>query len=187
METINFSSIQGFNYQPSYGITSFENWMCFRPEIFELELRRGKQCFPKFNTVRYWLSWSAFVRNPVKFAENFERALEIADSLDLQVIACLMNRWHNTHDDNDGIYLDHLIPGWCYQEGFYKEYFNVIVGSHKDDHRILIWDICNEPFTYRLDWREMGEIPQIEYVPVPPLRGPGEGGLSISPNCLSCA
>jgi hypothetical protein len=165
METIDFSSIRGFNYQPSYGSTSFENWMYFRPEIFELELRRGKQYFPKFNTVRYWLSWNAFVRNPAKFAENFERALGIADSLGLRVIACLMNRWHNTHDDNDGIYLDHLIPGWgwCYQEGFYKEYFDVIVGRHRDDPRILIWDTCNEPFTYRLDWKEMGEIPRIEF------------------------
>jgi hypothetical protein len=165
MEPENFSSIRGFNYQPSYGSTSFENWMYFRPEIFELELRRGKWYFPKFNTVRYWLSWSAFVRNPVRFAENFETALRIADSLGLGVIVCLMNRWHNTHDDNDGIYLDHLIPGWgwCYQERFYQEYFEVIVGGHKDDPRVLIWDICNEPFTYRLDWKEMGEIPRIEF------------------------
>jgi hypothetical protein len=139
--------------------------MHFRPEIFELELRRGKQYFPKFNTVRYWLSWNAFVRNPDKFAENFETALKIADSLGLRVITCLMNRWHNTHVDNDGIYLDHLIPGWgwCYQEGFFKEYFNVIVGGHKNDRRILIWDTCNEPFTYRLEWEEMGKIPRIEF------------------------
>ncbi|MDR3174095.1 MAG: glycoside hydrolase family 5 protein [Treponema sp.] len=165
MENFDFSSVRGFNYQPSAGSTSFENWLYFRPELFELELRRGKQYFPKFNTVRYWLSWAAFVRNPERFAGNFETALKIAGSLGLRVIPCLMNRWHNTHDDNDGIYLDHLIPGWgwSYEEGFYKPYFDVVIGRHKDDRRILAWDTCNEPFPYSLPWDKMGEIPRIEW------------------------
>lgn len=165
MDNFDFSSIRGFNYQPSAGSTSFENWLYFRPELFELELRRGKQYFPKFNAVRYWLSWSAFVRDPGKFARNFETALKIADSLGIRVIPCLMNRWHNTSVDNDGIYLDHLVPGWggCYQEGFYKPYFDSVVGEHINDPRIIAWDTCNEPFAYQLPWKEMGEVPRIEW------------------------
>jgi hypothetical protein len=46
VKDFDFSSIRGFNYQPSYGSTSFENWCYFKPEIIELELRRGKQYFP---------------------------------------------------------------------------------------------------------------------------------------------
>jgi hypothetical protein len=165
MEAYDFSSVRGFNYQPSYGSTSFENWLYFRPEMFELELGRGKRYFPKFNTVRYWLSWDAFVRKPQRFAENFETALKIADSLGLRVIPCLFNRWHNKENDNGGIFLDHLIPGWgwCYEDGFYKKFFDAIVGGHKADKRILAWDTCNEPFTYRLPWKDMGEIPRIEF------------------------
>jgi endo-1,4-beta-mannosidase len=147
MQTVDFSAIRGFNYQPSYGSTSFENWLYFKPEIFELELRRGKQYFPKFNTVRLWLSWDAYVRNPGLNADYFEKALRICDSLDLKVVACLLNRWHNTHVDNGGVYLDNIVPGWgAYRPQFYKEYFDSIVGGHKDDKRILIWDLCNEPF-----------------------------------------
>jgi hypothetical protein len=166
MENFDFSSVRGFNYQPSYGGTSLENWLFFKPEIFELELRRGKQYFPKFSTVRLWLSWDAFVRNPLKFTDNFETALTICDRLDLRVIACLMNRWHNNHLDCGGVYLDHLIPdwhGWCYKDGFYKPYFDAIVGGHKNDCRILVWDTCNEPFTYTSNWEKMSDIPRIEF------------------------
>lgn len=74
-----YSEVRGFNYQPSYGSTSFENWINFDPEIIELELRRGKEFFPVMNTVRLWLSWAAFVRNPQKFMADFEKALAICD------------------------------------------------------------------------------------------------------------
>lgn len=40
---MNYAEVRGFNYQPSYGSTSFENWINFDPEIIELELRRGKE------------------------------------------------------------------------------------------------------------------------------------------------
>jgi hypothetical protein len=165
MELFDFSSIRGFNYQPSAGSTSFENWRYFRPELFELELRRGKQYFPKFNTVRYWLSWDAFILEPRNFADHFEVALKIADSLGLRVIPCLFNRWHNVYNDNGGVYLDTIIPGygWAYRPHFYKEYLDIIVGEHKNDKRILVWDLCNEPFSYNLRIDQMGEIPNIEY------------------------
>jgi hypothetical protein len=165
MESFDYSTVRGFNYQPSAGSTSFENWYYFRPELFELELRRGRQYFPKFNTVRYWLSWDAYIRDSKRFVENFETALAIADSLGLKVIACLLNRWHNDFVDAGGVYLDNIIPGWgwCYKEGFYKEYFQAIVGGHKQDKRILVWDTCNEPFSYQLTFDKMGDIPNIEF------------------------
>jgi hypothetical protein len=160
-----FSLVRGFNYQPSAGSTSFENWLYFRPDLFELELRRGKQYFPKFNTVRYWLSWDAFIRKPRSFADNFETALKIADSLGLQVIPCLLNRWHNDFVDNGGVYLDNIIPGWGwpYRPQFYKGYFDMVVGEHRNDRRILAWDLCNEPFPYQKPLKDLGEIPSIEY------------------------
>jgi hypothetical protein len=165
MEAYDFSAVRGFNYQPSAGSTSFENWRYFRPELFELELRRGKQYFPKFNTVRYWLSWDAFVREPRVFADHFEASLKIADSLGLRVIPCLYNRWHNEFLDNGGLYLDNIIPGygWPYRPQFYKEYFDMIAGEHKNDKRILVWDLCNEPFSYKLHIDKMGEIPALEF------------------------
>jgi len=92
------SEIRGFNYQPSYGSTSFENWINFDPEIIELELRRGKEFFPVMNTVRLWLSWAAFVRKPQKFNTDFEKALAICD----RVKVCSQTSWAYPEEREDG-------------------------------------------------------------------------------------
>ncbi|MBK8880869.1 MAG: hypothetical protein IPN67_00355 [Bacteroidales bacterium] len=62
-----YRDIRGFNYQPSYEATGYSIWRQFRPEKFEAELCLGKKYFPKFNTVRYWLSFDAFAVDPQVF------------------------------------------------------------------------------------------------------------------------
>ncbi|MDR2478400.1 MAG: hypothetical protein LBD48_03700 [Treponema sp.] len=165
LKSNDYSWVRGFNYQCSAGSTSFENWMCFRPDLVELELRRGKQYFPQFNTVRYWLSWDAFIRNPRRFTADFETALQIADSLGLLAMPILLNRWHCVHQDNGGVYLENIIPGlgWSFDPLFYRQYFDVIIGEHRNDRRILAWDLCNEPFTYNKPLKDLGEIPALEF------------------------
>lgn len=146
-----YSKVRGFNYQPSYGSTSLENWFNFDPHIVELELRRGKDYFPGFNTVRYWLSWDAYMRRPEEFKANFEKSLQIADHLGIRVIPCLFNRWHDHSGyDNGGVYLDNFaVPeSWAYYRPKYIEYVKDIVSGHVNDPRILAWDLCNEPFSY---------------------------------------
>ncbi len=158
---MNYSEVRGFNYQPSYGTTSLENWVYFNPEIFELELRRGKEYFPKFNTVRLWLSWDAYHRQPERFKANFEKALDIADRIGLKVIPCMLNRWHDeTGYDNGGVYIESfLYPAcWSNYRRYYKEYVADIVAEHIADPRILVWDICNEPFSYNSTEGEYAEI-----------------------------
>lgn len=147
---MDYSQVRGFNYQPSYGSTSLENWLYYNPSMVELELRRGKEYFPKFNVVRYWLSWDAYQRNAEQFIKNFETGLTIADRLGIKVIPCLFNRWHDSSLDNGGIYIDHFMPcsSFVYRENNFDKYVNDVVSNHIDDNRILIWDICNEPFWY---------------------------------------
>ncbi len=164
---MDFSAVRGFNYQPSYGSTSFENWLYYDPQIAELELRRGKQFFPKMNAIRLWLSWDAWVRDHKKFRDSFETALTIADRLDLKVVACLFNRWHDPDLDNGGIYIDHFMPGWSWvnrdKGESFKQYVNEIAGEHANDDRVLAWDTCNEPFSYDKSVEEMKQIEEVEY------------------------
>lgn len=162
---MDYSQIRGFNYQPSYGSTSFENWLYFNPDIVELELRRGKSYFPNMNAIRLWLSWDAFVRNPKRFADSFETALGIARKLDLMVMPILFNRWHNEFLDCGGIYLDHFMPGYSWIQGKeqFQEYLDAIVGGHWNDERIFAWDICNEPFSYLRPVHEMQGVEAEEY------------------------
>jgi hypothetical protein len=152
-----WSQIRGFNYQPSYGSNGFELWQKFDARVIEIELGRGKRYFPKINALRWWQSWDSFVRDPKRYADHFETTLRIAAGLNLAVMPVLFNRWHNATLDYGGVYIDHFLPGasWIYRPNLFDAYLEAIVGGHKDDPRILAWDLCNEPYSYGMPREKM--------------------------------
>lgn len=162
-----YSYVRGFNYEPSYATTVYESWRHFDPQIWELELRRGKQYFPGINTMRLWLDWGAWVQDAKRFKANLDTALELVDRITgAKAVVCLMNRWHNNFLDAGGLYIDHFMPGWSWvdaQPDKYDAYLKDIVGSFKDDERVLLWDYCNEPFSYHLPVDQMAEVEQKEF------------------------
>lgn len=147
---MDYGNIRGFNYQPSFGSTGFEIWQNYNLEVVKKELGLGKKYFPNLSAIRLWLSWDSFIRNPQKFAANFEGALAIATGCGIAVMPVLFNRWHDTWLDYGGIYLDHFYPGasWVQRPEMFDDYINTIVGGHATDPRIFAWDLCNEPFAY---------------------------------------
>ncbi len=162
---MDYAYIRGFNYQPSYGTTGLELWLNFNADTIKQELGQGKKHFPKMNAIRLWLSWNAFKRNEKRFAENFDTALEIADSYNLLVMPVLFNRWHDKVLDYGGIYIDHFLPGvsWIQQEDMFCPYLEMIVGDHAHDQRVFAWDLCNEPFSYGCPPEEIPNIVAAEY------------------------
>jgi len=145
-----WSKIRGFNYQPSYGSNGFELWQQFDAAVIDRELGQGKKYFPGMNGLRWWLSWDSFLRNPKRYADNFETALTLADKYQCKVMPVLFNRWHDSLLDYGGIYVDHFLPraSWVQRGTMFDAFLDTIVGGHKNDPRILAWDLCNEPFSY---------------------------------------
>ena len=162
---MDYERIRGFNYQPSYGSSGFELWQKFDAATIEVELGRGKRYFPHMNAIRLWLSWDSFVRNPKRFADNFEQALAIAARYDLVVMPVLFNRWHDYTLDYGGIYLDHFLPPIrrASPEELFGPYLQAIVGGHAADPRVFAWDLCNEPFFYFCPTEEIPQIVAAEY------------------------
>lgn len=152
-----WSQIRGFNYQPSYGSTGFELWQKFDAKTIETELARGKRLFPKMNALRWWQSWDSFLRDPKRYARNFDTTLELAANVGCQVMPCLFNRWHDATLDYGGIYVDHFLPqaSWVQKPKMFDAFLQAVVGRHQDDPRILAWDLCNEPFAYGLPREKM--------------------------------
>lgn len=163
MDSDTIRSIRGFNYVPGYSRTDVRWWDDFRPDVVRAELDRGKTYFPSINTLRVFLSYNAYLADPSNFASNFETFLAIADERELVVVPTLFNRWHTGKPDFGGIYIDHFLPGRSYlqcddgpQDGSYRSsiafdrqfsgYIRAVVGAHSDDRRVLLWDLCNEPF-----------------------------------------
>lgn len=147
---MDYSTIRGFNYQPSYGSSGLELWQKFDGATIDRELARGKSYFPGMNAIRFWLSSDAFNRDPERFLFNFEVALSIAHRHGLLVMPVLFNRWHSDALDYGGIYIDHFLPGvsWVQRGEGHQTYLKAVVGSHTDDPRVFCWDLCNEPFSY---------------------------------------
>jgi hypothetical protein len=146
-----YSSVRGFNYQPSWGSNGLEIWRQFDGSLMSVELARGKKYFPGMTAIRLWLSWDAFMRDYGRFEYNFETALDIAHKYGLTVMPVLFNRWHSQHMDYGGIYLDHFVPGTSSLQRTkdpFRRYLNTVVGKHVGDSRVFAWDLCNEPFMY---------------------------------------
>ncbi|MCL5005831.1 MAG: hypothetical protein M1404_04800 [Acidobacteria bacterium] len=149
-----YAHIRGFNYQPSWDFNGSVIWRQFKPELFDLELGQGKRYFPGINTIRLWLSFDAFiggaVANQEVVAGHFETALRIANKYDLKVIPTLFNGWHSVPDF--GGVAQEMVKNWMDDRypttprNVFVPYLEKFVGEHAADHRILIWDLCNEPF-----------------------------------------
>ena len=145
------SDVRGFNYHPSYSTGSLEDWVLFDATVWKRELENGKQMFPKFNTVRIWLSWNAYCRGEKTFIDNVRTVIEICRELNIMVIPTLFNRWHDPMVDCDGIYIDHFLPGssWLLKFGDpFGDYIDALADAFGKEKQILVWDVCNEPFAY---------------------------------------
>ena len=145
------SEVKGFNYHPSYSFGALEDWLLFDETIWRKELTIGKQMFPKINTIRIWLSWNAFCRGEQKFIDSIRKVIDICKALDLYVMPCLFNRWHDPMVLCDSIFIDHFLPNssWLHKYGdLFEDYIDALCAAFASEERILVWDMCNEPFAY---------------------------------------
>jgi len=152
---MDYSKIRGFNYQPSWASHGIEIWgSAFDLETCRREIGLGKKYFPGMNTLRLWLSFDAYVRYPGEMPDRFHRMIELGDEFGVQFIPTLFNGWHSIPDFG-GISLE-MIEYWNTGERFRKvfsPYMEKIVKPHAGDKRVLLWDLCNEPFNSAWDSR----------------------------------
>ena len=152
---IKSGEVKGFNYHPSSSHDSLEDWLLFDEQVWKRELTRGKELFPGMNTVRLWLSWNAYCRLESRFIDRLIKAIEICRELDLYVIPCLFNRWHDPMVCADSVFIDHFLPNssWLHKFGnLFEDYIDALCEAFGREERILVWDICNEPFAYNGDF-----------------------------------
>ena len=143
-----YSHVRGFNYQPSYGSHGLETWGDgFDVAVFRKELMLGRQYFPKMNTIRLWLSYDAFIRQPDRMPQRFHHVVDLAGELGVRFIPMLFNGWHSCPDFG-GISVE-MLDYWGTTERFdeaFGPYIEAVAKPHANDDRILLWDLCNEPF-----------------------------------------
>lgn len=149
----------GCNYVPSNAINQLEMWQeeTFDPELINKELRMASEI--GFNTIRVFLHQLLWQQDPNGFLNRIDLFLAIAARHGIRTMLVLFDSvWdpfpklgkqpeprHNVHNS-----------GWVQCPGYdvlndpnryddLHSYVHGIVSHFKNDERVLIWDLFNEP------------------------------------------
>lgn len=131
--------LRGFNMVPSWGARIEDAWWFYDSAKMREEVALARTLHA--NTIRLWIEYSAWIRDPVKITDFFLDAVAIIHESGMKTMPCLFNRWHQASYDYGGTYLDNLYRGWEH----HFPYIRSLVEPLAHDNRILLWDLCNEP------------------------------------------
>ena len=152
----------GINYVTSDAVNDIEMWMndTFHPELIGKELRIARKM--GYRSVRVFLSYAVWQHEGKIFEANFERFLQLAADAGVSVMPILFDDCA-FDKGSDPVYGPQLPPvsgvhnsRWVPSPGFViqddpaavagcKAYVDAIIGQHREDPRILLWDLSNEP------------------------------------------
>lgn len=133
--------IRGFNYQPTWGRNGIEIWLKYNADEYRRQLERGKELYPVMNSVRIWLSWSAYKFDPKQTAANVAEAIGIINDLDLLAMPVFFTRWRGK-PEYDPIDMAHIDAGPF--GDVFGPFLDDVIRPQIGNPGILAWDLCNE-------------------------------------------
>ncbi|MCI6216863.1 MAG: cellulase family glycosylhydrolase [Mollicutes bacterium] len=177
--------IRGFNYVPStanHRIEFYQEWGWEnQKETIERELALAHSW--GFNAIRILMQLEIYIDQHDSYMSHIEEILEIAHKNSIYVMICFGNDcvvqkqnyswpeygpqsfdfgYHGGRKKSPHVVMDapgyNLIDEKPYEEKFY-EMIKEIITKHKDDERVLLWDMYNEPGNSR---RGMMSFPYLE-------------------------
>ncbi|MCW0484506.1 hypothetical protein [Gaoshiqia sediminis] len=151
--------LRGANFNPSTAINQLETWQAesFDPETIDRELGWAEEI--GLNCMRVYLHHVAWEVDKEGFKNRMKQYLDIADSHGIKTIFVFFDDcWNPTYkagkqpDPKPGVHNS----GWVRDPGelifldenlmpLLEEYVKDVLTTFKDDKRIAIWDLYNEP------------------------------------------
>ena len=128
--------LRGFGMVPSWGANIVEAWELYEGARFREEVALAKQVHA--NGIRLWFEYAAWKIDPDKMTARFLDAVAGIAENGMKVMPCLFNHWHDKKLDYGGT---SAAGDWTP----HLEYVKSIATALKDDDRVFIWDLCNEP------------------------------------------
>ena len=152
--------IVGCDYVPSNAVNQVEMWQAstFSPELIDHEMALAESL--GFNTVRIFLSRAVYFDDPQGFKQRFTRFLEIADRHKIKALVTFWTNGGTLHRETlgeqptpvKGVHnsLWCACPGPDYvldpsKWGELERMVKDILTTYKDDDRIRLWCLYNEP------------------------------------------
>jgi DUF1680 family protein len=173
----------GSNYTPAYAANQIQLWHEFKPEVIERELAAAVKYFG-INTLRVYLHNIVFDTEKQLFLERIEAFLKICDRHGIKPgFVFFDDCWNHA-----GITIDTppAVDGrhngrWaaCPQDSErkdenlpkFKAYVQEIIQAHREDPRVLWWEIFNEPnaSAFSAELRKLGYAWAKEVKPTQPV------------------
>jgi hypothetical protein len=156
-----WSWVQGAIFYPSYALNSVDFWTAYDSTVVDRELSYAR--LYGLNTVCVYFNWLAWNADRPGFLRKVEDFLSRADKHALKVYPIFFDNVGNTDPmlqqlpPKPGVHNSRAMesPSWPYLidykadrdgiQGKLKAYVQEIVIAHKDDARILFWEVYNEP------------------------------------------
>ncbi len=151
--------ITGANFIPSTAINQIEMWQAETFDAYTIEKELGWAKKLGFNTMRVFLHSVAWNADPIGFKRRVDNYLSISDKLGIKTMFVIFDDvWNGDPkpgkqpSPKPGIHNS----GWMQDPGHkqssdstqfraLEKYVKDIIGSFKNDERILAWDLYNEP------------------------------------------
>jgi len=156
--------ICGLNYIPAHTISYTEMWMDYAWDLKRIDAELALAEDIGINALRVVLPFVVWEAEPEAFQQRFEEFLTVADKRGMRVAPCFFDdcafgekglenpKFGQQPDVLEGWYAS----GWTPSPGHdrvrdesvhpaLERYVKSIMTAHKDDKRILMWDLYNEP------------------------------------------
>lgn len=162
-------AIKGFNFLPSTAVNSTEMWQAatFDPKTIdkELALARGAG----YNSARVFLQYLVWEDDPKGLKKRIDTFLSIAEKRGISLMFILFDDCAFASKEPYLGPQDEPVPGvhnsgWTPSPGSFRvkeesywarleEYVKDIISTYKEDSRVIVWDMYNEPGNSKM-WRE---------------------------------
>lgn len=143
LKNIKYADMRGFNYMPS-NITFLRDVTDkFDEKIWNTELDYAKKLGA--NTLRVWFDIDSHMRDRENFLAVFKKIVELIGQRDMKMMPVLYNCWLDTEHPFGALYPQDIYSGK--RERHYN-YLKSVVGTFANEDTIIMWDMCNEPFSF---------------------------------------
>lgn len=165
--------LRGCNFLPSNCINRLDMWQSFgKKEHLETSDKELQMCQDLgFNTVRLWINFDVYYKEPKKFMDTLEKYIELCDKHKQSVMLVLayeedlpygdtfvpkklgkQKLWHNhfnrDYELEEKLNQEHQFRHYMeYPEikPIYLEMVRKVVKKYRNDSRVFCWNVMNEP------------------------------------------
>jgi len=150
----------GSNFIPSTAINELEMWQAGTFDLPTIDRELGWAQGLGMNTMRVFLHNLAWKQDPAGFLDRMDKFLQVADKHHIRIMFVLLDSvWDpNPQAGPQRAPKPHVHnSGWVQSPGAkilsdpstwsaeIEPYVKEVVGHFRNDHRVLIWDLMNEP------------------------------------------